>query len=430
MTRRIIIPFLCLCAAAVCLWDFGAPPSGGEEGDLSASMKLFTKAMDTSRRNFAGEVEPKDLIYGALKGMVGSLDDHSQFMDPEMFEEMQVDTEGKFGGLGIEITMRDKFLTIVSPLDDTPASRVGLASGDRIVKIEAEPTEQLTLMDAVKRLRGKPGTDVTITISRPGEDEYREYTLTRAEIKVKSIKESKIIEDGIGYINMVQFQERTGKDLESALKKLEKKGMKSLILDLRNNHGGLLHVAIEVADKFIPKGKLIVSTKGKSKKQDSEWTASNRQTRAEIPLVILVNRGSASGTEIVAGAVQDWHRGVIMGSKTFGKGTVQSVMRLEDGSALRLTTAEYFTPSGRSIHKEGITPDIVVEMSQEDELKLALKKYDELEKKLKKSEGGAEEGEEEEAAEVEVEDIPLRRAVDLLTSWDIYRKKTSPPADE
>lgn len=423
MSPRFIFPLLLACVALVCIGNFPGVSGGGDD-DLSASVKLFTRAVALGRQNFVEEVDSKSLIYGALKGMIGSLDDHSQFMDPEMFQEMQVDTEGKFGGLGIEITIRDRALTIVTPLDDTPASRAGLSPGDRIVKIEGELTKNLTLMDAVKKLRGKPGTQVTITISRPGEEEYREHTLSRAEIKVKSIKESMIIDDGIGYIKMVQFQERTGKDLEKALRKLEKKGMESLILDLRNNHGGLLHVAIEVADKFLPRGKLIVSTKGKSAKQDSEWTSSNRQTRADLPLVILVNKGSASGTEIVAGAVQDWGRGIILGSKTFGKGTVQSVMKLKDGSALRLTTAEYFTPSGRSIHEEGITPDIAVELSPEDEVKLAMMKYDELEKKMKEA-NGEDVGEEE-----EVEDIQLNRAVDLLKAWDVYNKKAISSMEE
>ena len=424
MKGKMAIPLLLTVVALVCLGDFGLPIYGGGDDDLSASIKLFTKAIVLVRENFAEEKSPKDLIYGAFKGMVGSLDDHSQFMDPEMFEEMQVETGGEFGGLGIEITVRDKVLTIVTPLDDTPASREGLSPGDQIIKIEGEPTKSIKLMDAVKKLRGKPGTQVVITISRPGEEEYRDYTITRAKIKVESIKESKIIEDDIGYIKMVQFQERTGKDLEKALRKLEKKGMQSLVFDMRNNHGGLLQVAIDVADKFLPKGKLIVSTKGKNKKQDSEWCASNRRTRVDLPLVIIVNKGSASGTEIVAGAIQDWNRGVILGSKTFGKGTVQSVMRLKDGSALRLTTAKYFTPSGRCIHEEGITPDIVAEISQEDEIKLVMKKYDELDKKLKKVEGEAL------AEEKEVQDIQLQRAVDLLKAWDVYKKKATPASQE
>ncbi len=331
-----------------------------QEDNIYKQLELFNIVISKIQRDYVTEVTAKDLIYGALKGMLRSLDSHSQFMDPPSYKEMKVDTEGQFGGLGIEITMQDNVLTVVSPIEDTPAFDVGLQPNDKIVRIEGKTTKNMTLMEAVKKLRGKPGTKVTINILRPETHEFLEISIIRAIIKIQSVKGVKMLADGIGYIRLTQFQEKSSKELENAMNDLEKEGMKGLILDLRSNPGGLLNEAIAVADKFIGGGKMIVSTKGRIVSQNREYRASSTATHPDITLIVLVNGGSASASEIVAGAVKDWRRGILLGTKTFGKGSVQSVFPLKDGSALRLTTAKYFTPSGICIHKVGIEPDIEV----------------------------------------------------------------------
>ena len=331
-----------------------------QEDNIYKQLELFNIVISKIQRDYVTEVTAKDLIYGALKGMLRSLDSHSQFMDPPSYKEMKVDTEGQFGGLGIEITMQDNVLTVVSPIEDTPAFDVGLQPNDKIVRIEGKTTKNMTLMEAVKKLRGKPGTKVSINILRPETHEFLEISIVRAIIKIQSVKGVKMLADGIGYIRLTQFQEKTSKELENAMNDLEKEGMKGLILDLRSNPGGLLNEAIAVADKFIGGGKMIVSTKGRIVSQNREYRASSTATHPDITLIVLVNGGSASASEIVAGAVKDWRRGILLGTKTFGKGSVQSVFPLKDGSALRLTTAKYFTPSGTCIHKVGIEPDIEV----------------------------------------------------------------------
>jgi len=376
----------------IILLDFGGLRAQEEES-IYKQVPLFTDAITIIQSEYVEEVKAKDLIYGALRGMLTSLDKHSQFMDPDEYREMQVETKGEFGGLGIVITIKDNHLTIISPLDDTPAYHAGVKAGDMIVKIDGESTKDITLMEAVKKMRGKPGTDCTLTIMREDERKLLEFTITRDIIKIKSVKEARVIEDKIGYIRIVEFQQRTPRDLEKALNSLEKEGIDSLILDLRNNPGGLLETSVEVADKFIASG-VIVSTRGRIKSQDQEFVAHLRGTHPDYPIVVLVNEGSASASEIVAGAVQDHNRGILLGTKTFGKGSVQTVVPLADGSALRLTTAEYFTPHGRCIHEVGITPDIVVEVSAKppEEAEVAIV----------------------EEPEVEVYDDQLARAIDLL----------------
>lgn len=331
-----------------------------QKDNIYKQLELFNIVISKIQRDYVTEATAKDLIYGALKGMLRSLDSHSQFMDPSSYKEMKVDTEGQFGGLGIEITMEDNVLTVVSPIEDTPAFDVGLQPNDKIVRIEGKTTKNMTLMEAVKKLRGKPGTKVTINVLRPDTHEFLEFSIIRAIIKIQSVKGVKMLADGIGYIRITQFQEKTSKELENAMNELEKEGMKGLILDLRSNPGGLLNEAIAVADKFIGGGKMIVSTKGRIANQNREYRASSTATHPHITLIILVNGGSASGSEIVAGAIKDWRRGILLGTKSFGKGSVQSVFPLKDGSALRLTTAKYFTPNGTCIHKIGIEPDIEV----------------------------------------------------------------------
>lgn len=332
-----------------------------KRNELYKQLELFSDALSLLNSEYVDEPKHKDLIYGALKGMLSSLDPYSEFLDPDSHNELEVDTEGKFGGLGIEIAIKDGLLTVITPIEDTPAWRAGLKSGDRIVKINAELTKNITSSDAVKKLRGRPGTEVTLTILREGQAQLFEFKLIRDIIKIKAIKNAQLLEDNIAYVRLVEFRKDTPNDLDATLMQLKKAGMDSLILDLRNNPGGLLDVAVKVVDRFIPEGKLVVSTKGRIASQNLEFKSSSCVKYLDIPLVILINEGSASGSEIVAGALQDYKRAVLVGNKTFGKGSVQSVLPLADGSALKLTTSKYFTPSGKIIDNQGIGPDIVVE---------------------------------------------------------------------
>ena len=326
-------------------------------------LRLFTEVLSIVQNQYVDDVPPKDLIYSAIKGTLRGLDPHSSFLDPDSLKEMQVETSGSFGGLGIEITLRDDILTVVSPIDGTPAFRAGLQPGDRIVKIDGLTTKDLQLSDAVKRMRGKPGSKVTITVVREGWTEPKDFEIQREIIHVQSVRPYDLGQ-GIGYIKLRQFQEQTAHDLQGALDKLTESGMKMLVLDLRNNPGGLLTAAVEVSEKFLPDGKLVVYTEGRVRNQNMRFSAHAKRP-VTIPMVVLVNNGSASASEIVAGALQDWQRAKIVGTQSFGKGSVQTIIPLSDGAGLRLTTAKYFTPKGRSIQGKGITPDIVVELPKE-----------------------------------------------------------------
>jgi carboxyl-terminal processing protease len=327
-------------------------------------LRLFTEVLSIVQNQYVDEVPPKELIYSAIKGTLRGLDPHSSFLDPESYREMQVETSGSFGGLGIEITLKDDILTVVAPIDGTPAYRAGLHTGDRIVKIDGLSTKDMQLVDAVKRMRGKPGTKVTISIAREGWAEPQDFDIVREQIRVQSVRMVEMGE-GIEYVKLRQFQEQSPQDLDAALDKLRKNGMKALILDLRNNPGGLLTAAVEVSEKFIDDGKLVVYTEGRVRNQNMRFSAHAKRGYSQMPMVVLVNQGSASASEIVAGALQDWGRATIVGTQTFGKGSVQTIIPLSDGSGLRLTTAKYFTPKGRSIHGKGITPDIIVEVPKE-----------------------------------------------------------------
>ena len=327
-------------------------------------LRLFTEVLSIVQNQYVDEVPPKELIYSAIKGTLRGLDPHSAFLDPESYRDMQVETSGSFGGLGIEITLKDDILTVVAPIDGTPAYRAGLNTGDRIVKIDGLSTKDMQLSDAVKRMRGKPGTKVTISIVREGWAEPKDYDIVREQIRVQSVRMVEL-GDGIEYVKLRQFQEQSPHDLEAALDRLTKNGMKALILDLRNNPGGLLTAAVEVSEKFIDDGKLVVYTEGRVRNQNMRFSAHAKRGYAQLPMVVLVNQGSASASEIVAGALQDWGRATIIGTQTFGKGSVQTIIPLSDGSGLRLTTAKYFTPKGRSIHGKGITPDIIVEVPKD-----------------------------------------------------------------
>jgi len=327
-------------------------------------LRLFTEVLSIVQNQYVDEVAPKELIYSAIKGTLRGLDPHSSFLDPESYREMQVETSGSFGGLGIEITLKDDVLTVVAPIDGTPAYRAGLHTGDRIVKIDGLSSKDMQLADAVKRMRGKPGTKVTISVVREGWAEPKDFDIVREQIRVQSVRMVEMGE-GIEYVKLRQFQEQSPHDLEAALDKLHKNGMKALILDLRNNPGGLLTAAVEVSEKFIDDGKLVVYTEGRVRNQNMRFSAHAKRGYSQMPMVILVNQGSASASEIVAGALQDWGRATIVGTQTFGKGSVQTIIPLSDGSGLRLTTAKYFTPKGRSIHGKGITPDVIVEIPKE-----------------------------------------------------------------
>jgi len=380
------------------------------------------------------EVKSRELIYGAVKGMLDTLDPHTAFMTPEAFKEMQVETSGSFGGLGIEITVKDRMLTVVAPIDGTPADRAGIQPGDRIVKIEGQLTKDLTLMDAVRKLRGPKGSKVTIGILREGILEPFEVTLVRETIEVRSVR-SKDLGDGIFYVRLSSFQERTAKDLEKALEQAQKAVATALILDLRNDPGGLLNQAVAVSDMFLDKGQLIVYTQGRLKNQDLRFTAEHSNGYPKWPMVVLVNGGSASASEIVAGALQDWKRAVILGTKTFGKGSVQTVIPLSDGSGLRLTTAKYFTPRSRSIHGTGITPDIIVEpvkpevmaqrQREEDARRLAAGERP-REQRIGDQEGESVEIGKREVADIQ-RDVQLQRAVEILKATRILEKNSHTP---
>jgi carboxyl-terminal processing protease len=420
MRRRIIITAI-LAVAVFTFASFAISDiEKKKKDDLYRQIELFSDSLAIIQSDYVDEVNPKDLIYGALKGMLASLDPHSQFMDPDTYNELKVDTEGKFGGLGIEITIKDGLLTVVTPIEDTPAWKAGIKANDRIVKINNELTRDMTLTDAVKRLRGKPGESVNVTVLRESEKKLLEFTIVRDIIKIKDIKEAKILEDGIAYIRLVEFRENTGQDINTVLENLTKNGMKALILDLRNNPGGLLDAAVKVAEKFIEKGKKIVYTKGRKGNQDMEFVSHSTHPVTALPLVVLINEGSASGSEIVAGCLQDYRRAIIVGTKSFGKGSVQTVIPLRDGSALRLTTSKYFTPLGKVIHGKGVMPDIVVEEGKIELLESTEKKlespqeiFEEIEKKdIKKQDKSPD----------YKSDNQLMRAVDILKAVMLFKE--------
>ena len=383
--------------------------------DAYTRMTLFTRVLEQIRKNYVDEdkTEYEELIYSALRGMLEGLDTHSQFLDPEMYEDMRDDTAGHFGGLGIVISLKDGILTIIAPMEDTPGFRAGLMAGDKIIEIDGDSTEGVALTEAVKKLRGEPGTAVELKILRARTHEIKDVSITRAIISVSSVKDAHIVEDGIGYVRVTQFNEPTAKTLERDINGLLDKGMTALILDLRNNPGGLLTSAVEVSQKFLKRSEMIVYTQGRDEKQKQTFRARGRVRYTEFPMAILVNQGSASASEIVAGALQDQRRAILVGEKTFGKGSVQSVLPLDDGSAIRLTTAKYYTPSKKVIHERGIEPDIVVPVSPEDWRKLLIKRT--------RPEGALpEEGEEDLG---DVVDVQLERAIDVLKGIMIFESK-------
>jgi carboxyl-terminal processing protease len=439
-----------ICSAVFVCSLFSAASLFAEEEkskqDAYNKLKVFSEVLSLIESNYVEPVENNSMIEGAISGMVKSLDPHTSYMPPVSYKEMQVETTGKFGGLGIEISVRDGVLTVVSPIEDTPAFKVGIKPGDKIIKIEDESTLDMTLQDAVSRLRGETGSPVTITIFRKTFKAPKEFTIVRDIIKVRSVV-SKLYQEDIGYIKIRNFSKNTSSDLDKALEELRGKGITKLILDVRNNPGGLLNQAVEVTDRFLNKENLIVYTKGRSDEQNMRFTSHDKVAGVSYPLIVLVNGGSASASEIVAGALQDLNRAIILGTQTFGKGSVQTIIPLSDGSALRLTTARYYTPSGRVIQENGIEPDIIVEMKPRNELDKKDGKKEEPEEKTrlrrflrekdlkkhlkgKKSIEGADEETAKEIKESEVKglhedlkkDNQLQQAVSLLSGWEVMKK--------
>jgi len=394
-------------------------------------LRTFTDVFANIKNNYVEPVDDKELIDSAVRGMLSGLDPHSAYLDVESYEELQVGTTGEFGGLGIEVGMENGFVKVIAPIDDTPAQRAGVEAGDLIIRLDDTPVKGMTLKEAVDMMRGKPGTSITLTIVREGLDKPIKTVIMRAVIKVKSVK-SRELEPGYGYLRITQFQSATGETLLEAITALKKEsgGLKGIVLDLRNNPGGVLNAAVDVSDAFLDKG-LVVYTEGRTEDSRVEFPASPGDLLNGAPIVVLVNVGSASASEIVAGALQDHKRAIIMGSKTFGKGSVQTVLPMSDGSALKLTTARYYTPSGRSIQAEGIVPDIQLEnvkLAAVEEPEFEAIKEADLSRHLDNGEGGAAEPSAEAPADEKKEslaneDYQLYEALNLLKGLTILKAR-------
>ncbi|MBI2060566.1 MAG: S41 family peptidase [Nitrospirae bacterium] len=376
-----------------------------KEDDHYQKLKIFSEALDYVEKNYVEEVEFDKLVGGAIDGMLRSLDPHSSFMSKDMYQEMQIETSGQFGGLGMEITMRDGILTVVSPIEETPAFRAGIQAGDRILLIDNESTAQMSLMDALRKLRGPKGAKVSLSIIREGVDEPKAYTLTRDIIKIQSVKWADL-NDGYGYLRVRSFQEGTSKEIEAALTKIEKSPtpLRGVILDLRNNPGGLLEEAVNVSDLFLEAGD-IVTIKGRRVAKKT-YTAKNDGKHPAFLMIVLVNKGSASASEIVASALRENNRALLLGAQTFGKGSVQTIVPLEDGSAIRVTTALYYTPKEHSLQNKGVIPDIQVD-----------------EKELYAKAAGADgKGQDQDVVRAydPAHDPVVGRALELIKSWEIF----------
>lgn len=426
MNPRQILAVLVLLFALSANLVVGARSAGksadAEEREAAfEKLELFAEVIEQVRRHYVDgdKTRYEELIHSALKGMLQELDPHSQFLDHDMYEDMKEDTTGKFGGLGIVIGTKDGFLTVISPMEDTPGYRAGILAGDRIVEINGESTEDLALSDAVNMLRGEPGTEVTIRIVRSGKEEIQALTIVREIINVPSVKDAKILQDGIGYVRIIQFNEPTAADLDAALKKLEEDGLRGLVLDLRDNPGGLLDSAVDVGQKFLARRKMIVFTQGRDPNDRKTYRARGGSRYLDFPMVILVNGGSASASEIVAGALQDHQRAVLVGERTFGKGSVQSILPQEDGTAIRITTAKYYTPSERVIHDHGINPDIEVPMDPVQWQKLRAHRSQPKDSPV----------DEEARKELDsIVDTQLERALDVIKGILIFEEKNPRPA--
>jgi carboxyl-terminal processing protease len=393
-----------------------------EEDNGYSQIAIFAKAVQLLRQDYVdgNKTSYHDLITSAMKGMLASLDPHSQYMDPNDFRDMQDDTRSRFNGLGIEVSMKNGLPTVVSPMEDTPAAKAGILSGDQILKINGTATDKMELQDAVNLLRGAPGQKVTLTLLRPSSKEVKDYTLERVEIKVQSVKGARLLDPDltgsfkIGYVRLIQFNEPTAEELSKALDDLQKQGMQALILDLRNNPGGLLNSAVDVCAQFLPPNTKVVSTQGRAASQQREYpTSVVAKERPHFPMALLINEGSASGAEIVSGALKDLHRAILVGETTFGKGSVQNVLQLPDGSALRFTTAKYYTPSKQVIHGNGVTPNIRVPVSAEQERSLFAARSENVKP-------------EDEKNLIKSKDPQMLRAIDALKGVMIYAQQNGP----
>ena len=444
--KRVLAGFAIIIATLVIFIGISSQRRCAAEGKGSdyESIELFTDIMGIIKKSYVEEVDTKKLVYGAINGMLASLDPHSSFMPPDTYKEMKIDTKGTFGGLGIEITIKDGILTVISPIEDTPAYKAGIKSGDQILRIDERFTKDLNINDAVKRMRGLKGTKVNLTIMREGFDKPKEFPLIRDVIQVKSVR-SRMLDSGYGYVRIAQFQEKTDDDLTKALRTLqeENKGaLSGLVLDLRNDPGGLLDQAVKVADHFVEDG-LIVYTEGREKDSKMQFSAKKDGKEPNYPIVVLINGGSASASEIVAGALQDHKRAIVMGTQSFGKGSVQTIIPLSDDSGLRLTTARYYTPNGRSIQAKGITPDIIVQRLElpkegdkkeglhlrEKDLENHFETEDKAGKEIKKDEKKEDKKEDKKDTQATTKpednlknDYQVMRALDLLKGWEILKK--------
>jgi len=397
-----------------------------EEDNGYSQISIFAKTIELIRQDYVdgSKTSYHDLITAAMKGMLSSLDPHSQFMDPDDFRDMQEDTRSRFNGLGIEVSMKNGLPTVVTAMEDTPAARAGILSGDQILKINGASTERMDLQDAINILRGPAGRRVTLTLLRPSTKEIKDYTLDRAEIKVRSVKGARLLDEELtgpfrmGYVRLIQFNEPTAEELSKALDELQKAGMQALILDLRNNPGGLLNSAVDVCAQFLPPRSKVVSTQGRMASQQHDYSTSGaKKDRPNFPMALLINEGSASGAEIVAGALKDLHRAILVGETTFGKGSVQNVMQLPDGSAVRFTTAKYYTPSRQVIQGNGVAPNIRVAVTAEQERALfALRNAENVKP-------------EDEKNIIKTKDPQLLRAIDALKGLMIYAQQSAPKAE-
>jgi len=400
---------------------------GKNAGDNGYSqISIFAKAIELIRQDYVdgNKTSYHDLVTAAMKGMLSSLDPHSQFMDPNDFRDMQDDTRSRFNGLGIEVSMKNGLPTVVTAMEDTPAAKAGILSGDQILRINGVSTERMDLQDAINVLRGPAGRKVTLTLLRPSTKEIKDYSLERAEIKVQSVKGARLLDAEltgpfrIGYIRLIQFNEPTAEELSKALDELQKQGMQALILDLRNNPGGLLNSAVDVCAQFLPPNTKVVSTQGRVASQQHDYATSGaKKERPNFPMALLINEGSASGAEIVSGALKDLHRAILVGETTFGKGSVQNVMQLPDGSAVRFTTAKYYTPGKQVIQGNGVAPNIRVAMTPEQERALfALRNAENVKP-------------EDERNIIKAKDPQTLRAIDALKGVMIYAQQSAPKAE-
>jgi carboxyl-terminal processing protease len=428
MRRIEIIPLLACVLFGAIPGVFGQevqPPKTQEDNGYS-QIAIFAKALELIRQDYVDDNKTSyhDLVTAAMKGMLSSLDPHSQFMDPNDFRDMQDDTRSRFNGLGIEVSMKNGLPTVVTAMEDTPAAKAGILSSDQILRINGMSTERMDLQDAINVLRGPAGAKVSMTLLRPSTKEIKEYTLQRAEIKIQSVKGERLLPPEltgpfrIGYIRLIQFNEPTAEELSKAIDNLQKQGMQALVLDLRNNPGGLLNSAVDVCGQFLPPNTKVVSTQGRVPSQQHDYsTSAVTKGRPNFPMVLLINEGSASGAEIVAGALKDLRRAVLVGETTFGKGSVQNVLQLPDGSAVRFTTAKYYTPSRQVIQGNGVAPNIRVGMTAEQERALyALRNAGNVKP-------------DDEINIIKTKDPQMLRAIDALKGVMVYAQQSAAKAE-